>query len=133
MLKAAAYYRVSSSKQDDKNQYRKLKRVAGKPYGQGSGTGMNRRRDDFSSHRIDERQDPTAEVCETGLRTRERGRDPSLGVNRLKDLNYNSLLFRAPRASKRPWFQLELNLKRLDLVIAPGADVFSFPHIISGI
>jgi hypothetical protein len=40
---------------------------------------------------------------------------------------------RAPRTSGGPDLALKLNLKRLDLVIAPGADVFSFPHIISGI
>ena len=45
----------------------------------------------------------------------------------------DSFIFRDPRASRGPNFLLELNLKRLDLVIAPGADVFSFPHIISGI
>jgi hypothetical protein len=45
----------------------------------------------------------------------------------------HQFIFRAPRASGGPRLVLELNLKRLDLLIAPGADVFSFPHIISGI
>jgi hypothetical protein len=42
-------------------------------------------------------------------------------------VSQDSLLFRAPG------LMLELNLKRLDLFIAPAASVFSFPHIISGI
>ena len=67
------------------------------------------------------------------LRTGEMGRELSLGVNRLADVDYNSLLFRAPRTSGGPDLALEFNLKRLDFFIAPGADVFSFPHIISGI
>ena len=45
----------------------------------------------------------------------------------------DSFIFRAPRTSRGPGSMLEFNLKRLDLVIAPGADVFGFPHIISGI
>ena len=48
-------------------------------------------------------------------------------------VSLDSLLFRTPKASREPNFLLELNLKRLDLVITPGADVFGFPHIISGI
>ena len=34
------------------------------------------------------------------LRTGEMGRELSLGVNRLRDVDYNALLFRAPGVSK---------------------------------
>ena len=67
------------------------------------------------------------------LRTGEMGRELSLGVNRLADVDYNSLLFRAPRTSGGPDLALEFNLKRLDFFIAPAADVLGFPDIISRI
>jgi hypothetical protein len=55
-------------------------------------------------------------------------------VIRLKDVDYNSLLFRGPQSIQgAPGFMLEFNLKRLDFVITPAADVLSFPDIISRI
>jgi hypothetical protein len=67
------------------------------------------------------------------LRSRATERELSLGLIRLRDVDYNSLLFRAPEQPGSPCFMLELNLKRLDFFITSAAGVFSFPDIISGI